>query len=324
MKFSKISFLMIFSTTFILMGDLPVSAEICNRIVAAVNNEIITLYELNGRMKKLTGKDPYDLERQDKTGFIEARRNILDLLVDEKISHDKAMELGIKISSKEVDATIEQIKARSNWTHEDMISGLKKQGIAYEQYRNNLKKEMEQMRLVDFEVKSKIIIRDETVKEYYDDHIDEFKSEDKIRLAIILLVKDDSTPHDESLTLSQEAEQLVSRLENGEDFAVLALKFSKGPGAEDGGDIGFIQTSQLDPTLKIIIDNMNVGDISRPMVTPAGIQIIKLLEKQEKGVKTLEEVKGHIYDALYSEEINKRFEAWIKELRETAFIKIIF
>jgi peptidyl-prolyl cis-trans isomerase SurA len=324
MKFSKISFLMIFSIMFILMGNLPVSAEICNRIVAAVNNEIITLYELNGKIKELTGADPYDLERQDKAGFIEARRNVLNLLVDEKVSHDKAMELGIEISSKEVDATLEQIKARNNWTQEEMIAGLKKQGINYEQYRNNLKKEMEQMRLVDFEVKSKIIIRDETIKKYYDDHIDEFTSEDKIRLAIILLIKDNSTPQNEGLTLSQEAEQLVSRLENGEDFAVLALKFSKGPGAEDGGDIGFIQTSQLDPSLKRIIDIMKVGDISRPMITPAGIQIIKLLEKQEKGVKTLEEVRGHIYDVLYSEEINKRFTVWIKELRETAFIKVIF
>ena len=306
------------------MGNLPVSAEICNRIVAAVNNEIITLYELNGKIKELTGADPYELEKQDKAGFIEARRNVLNLLVDEKVSHDKAMELGIEISSKEVDATIEQIKARNNWTQEEMIAGLKKQGINYEQYRNNLKKEMEQMQLVDFEVKSKIIIRDETIKKYYDDHIDEFTSEDKIRLAIILLVKDNSTPQNEGLTLSQEAEQLVSRLENGEDFAVLASKFSKGPGAEDGGDIGFIQTSQLDPSLKRIIDIMKVGDISRPMITPAGIQIIKLLEKQEKGVKTLEEVRGQIYDVLYSEEINKRFTAWIKELRETAFIKVIF
>jgi len=235
MKFSKISFPMIFSTLFILMGGLPVSAEICNRIVAAVNNEIITLYELNGKIKELTGKDPYDLERQDRTGFIEARRNVLDLLVDEKISHDKAVELGIEISSKEVDAAIEQIKARSNWTQEDMLSGLKNQGISYEQFRKNLKKEMEQMQLVDFEVKSKIIVRDETIKKYYDDHIDEFKSEDKIRLAIILLVKENSSLQDEGLTLPQQTEQIVSRLENGEDFAVLALKYSKGPGAEDGG-----------------------------------------------------------------------------------------
>jgi parvulin-like peptidyl-prolyl isomerase len=183
---------------------------------------------------------------------------------------------------------------------------------------------MEQMRLIDFEVKSKIIIRDEAIEKYYNDHIDEFKTEDKVRLAIILLIKDDSTLQDEGLPLSQEAEQLASRLENGEDFAVLALKFSKGPGAEDGGDIGYIQTTQLAPTLKKIIDSMKVGDISRPMVTPAGIQIIKLLEKQEKGVKTLEEVKGQIYDVLYSEEINKRFTTWIKELRETAFIKVIF
>jgi peptidyl-prolyl cis-trans isomerase SurA len=275
-------------------------------------------------MKQLTGTDPYELERQDKAAFIEARRNILDLLVDEKISHDKVVELGIEVSQSEVDAAIEQIKARNNWTHEDMVAGLKKQGIGLEQYKENLKKEMEQMRLIDFEVKSKIVIRDETVKKYYDDHIDEFTTEDRVRLAIILLVKESASPNDEGLTLSQQTEQIVSRLENGEDFAALALKFSRGPGAEDGGDIGFIQTSQLDPTLKRILDNMEVGDMSQPIVTSAGIQIIKLLEREKKGVKTLEEVKGQIYDTLYSEEINKRFTAWIKELRDSAYIKVIF
>ena len=324
MKFNKISFLIICSMLCITLGSLPAFSEICNRIVAAVNNEIITLYELNRRIKLLTGTDPYELERQDKAAFIEARRNILDLLVDEKISHDKVVELGIEVTPKEVDATVEQIKARNNWTHEDMIAGLKKQGINFEQYKENLKREMEQMRLIDFEVKSKIVIRDETVKKYYDDHIDEFTTDDRVRLAIILLLNEGASLFDGGPTTSQQVEQIVSRLENGEDFAVLALKFSKGPGAEDGGDIGFIQTSQLDPSLKRILDQMEVGDISKPIVNPAGIQIIKLLERQTKGVKTLEEVKSQIYDVLYSEEIEKRFAAWIKELRESAYIKVIF
>jgi len=92
---------------------------------------------------------------------------------------------------------------------------------------SNLKKEIEQMRLIDFEVKSKIIVREETIEAYYKDHIDEFKTEDKVRLAIILLLKEDASLQDKGLTLSQQAEQLVSRLENGEDFAALAKQNSQ-------------------------------------------------------------------------------------------------
>ena len=301
----------------------PVSAEICNRIVAAVNDEIITLYELNGKIKELTGSEAVELENQDKARFVEARRSVLDLLIDEKISHDKIVEMGIEVTEKEVDSSLEQIKARNNWTQEDLLSGLEKQGISYKSYRQKMKKEMEQMRLIDFEVKSKIIIRDDRIKEYYEAHLDQYKSEDKVRLAIILLTEDASTRSGES-SLSQKTEEVVARLNNGEDFAVLASTFSSGPGAEDGGDLGFIQTAQLDSKLKEIISGLDVGGISKPIQTPAGIQIIKVLEKQSKGVKTLEEVKGSIYETLYNEEINKRFMAWIKELREKAYIKVIF
>ena len=319
----KLFFVPLFLIMFMAIYNLPVSAEICNRIVAAVNEEIITLYELNGRIKELTGSEPLELKKKDKAGFIEARRNVLDLLIDEKISHDKIVELGIEVSPKEMDAAIEQIKTRNNWTHEDLMSGLKKQGTNYEEYRKKMRTEIEQMRLVDFEVKSKIIIRDDTIKRYHEDHLDEYKSEEKVRLAIILLTEDAST-RDGKSSLSQRTKEIISRLKNGEDFAVLASTFSNGPGAEDGGDLGFIRTAQLDPKLKRIIHKLNVGDMSEPIMTPAGIQIIKVLEKQDKGVKTLEQVRETIYESLYREEVNKRFMAWIKELRETAFIKVIF
>jgi len=323
MNATRLSFLVGFFVMIFSICNRPVSAEICNRIVAAVNDEIVTLYELNGKIKELTGSEPIALENQDKARFIEARRNVLDLLIDEKISHDMIVELGIEVTPKEVDASIEQIKARNNWTQEDLTSGLEKQGISYENYRQKMKKEMEQMRLIDFEIKSKIIIRDDSIKEYYETHLDKYKSEEKVRLAIILLTEDASN-RGGGFSLSQRTEEVVSRLNNGEDFAVLATTFSNGPGAEDGGDLGFIQTAQLDFKLKGIINGLGVGDISKPIMTPAGIQIIKVLEKQVKGVRTLEEVKDSIYEILYNEEINKRFIVWIKGLRENAFIKIIF
>ncbi len=324
MKVFKLFFLLNFSTLLILSCCLPVSAKICNRIVAAVNNEIITLYELNGRISEITGAGPSELENLDKTRFLETRRNVLDLLIDEKITHDKIMELGMEATPKELDAAIENIKARNNWTQEDLVDGIKSEGTSFEQYKKNIKKEMEQMRLIDFEVKSKIIISDEDIKKYYDDHTDKFKSEEKVRLSIILLTEESHSIQNEGLSFAKRVEEVVSRLKNGEDFGVLATKFSQGPGAKDGGDLGYIKTSNLDPKLKNIIDDMDVGRISKPIFIASGVQMIKLVEKHDKGVKMLEEVKGYIYDALYREEINKRFLIWIKELRKKAFIKVIF
>jgi peptidyl-prolyl cis-trans isomerase SurA len=323
MRGFKIFFIAVFVTTFWQVSAMPVPAEICNRVVAIVNNEVITLHELNGKIRQLSGVEPSLLEAQNKEGYLDARRKVLDLLIDETIAHDKINEIGIEVTQKELEAAVERIKERNQLTHEDLISGLAGQGLTYEQYLENFKKEMEQMRLIDFEVKSKIIIREESIKQYYDDHGYEFRSHEKVRLAIIIL-KNENPEGPIAPSLSMKAEEIVTRIKAGEDFGDLARRYSQGPGAAEGGDLGFFNPAQLDTDLRETIETMAVGEVSGPIVSPAGIQIIKVLEKQETGVKTLEEVRDAIYDALYKEEINKRFSSWIKGLREQAYIKIIF
>jgi peptidyl-prolyl cis-trans isomerase SurA len=137
-----------------------VRAEICNRVVAVVNNEIITLYELNSRLKELTGLEPAVLRMKDEKGYLNARRRVLDLLIDERIATEKIQELGIKVTQKEVDSAIERIKQENSLTHEDLLHSLEAKGLTYETYQENIKKDLERMRLINFEVKSKIIIRE--------------------------------------------------------------------------------------------------------------------------------------------------------------------
>ncbi len=324
MKALKVSLMLVLPVVFSLTCTSSIFAEICNRIVAIVNSEVITYHELNKRMKELTGLEPIELESRDHESFVETRKNILNMMIDEKISSEKIQELGIQVTPKEIDAAIENIKARNHWTHEDLVAGLNNEGMSYEMYREKVKKELEQMRLIDFEVKSKIIISDESIKKYYEEHIDEFVSEEKVRLGIIVLLKNDPQDHKDTSSLSRKAAELVSRLNSGEDFSALARTYSQGPGADEGGDLGFFNPTQLDPKLNKIINNMSAGDISGPIMIPGGIQIIKVLEKQEKGVKPIEKVKDEIRNVLYVEEISRRFSSWIEELRGQAYIKITF
>ena len=139
MKVSKVSSIFILSAVLGIICNSPVPADICNRIVAAVNNEVVTLLELNNKIRELTGIEAANLEKQDKSGYLEARKRVLDLLIDEKISQNKVREIGIEVSPNEIDAAIERIKARNQMTNEDLIAGLKDQGISYEDYKNNIK-----------------------------------------------------------------------------------------------------------------------------------------------------------------------------------------
>ena len=300
------------------------SAEIFNRVVAQVNDEVITLYELNMKIKELTGFDPGDLRMKDEKRFLEIRRKIIDFLVDEKITNEKIQELGIQVTPKEVDAAIERIKQSNRLTHEDLLASLKKQQMSYESYRERIKRDLERTRLINFEVKSKIIIREEEIKEYYSKNKDKFSTPENVHLAAIFLKRKDQLNQEETLALYRKAEEIVARLKKGENFSEMARKLSQGPGAEEGGDLGLFKTSQLDPDLIKVVKNMSPGDISRPIIRPAGIQIVKLVEKQDGRVEPFETVRDAIFGILYQEEINKRYFSWIKELRKKAYTKIIF
>ena len=324
MKPFKIFFLLIAFAVFTLLSHQLVFAEIRNRVVAIVNNEVITLYELNTRTRALTGLDPTELELKDKKQYLETRRKILDILIEEKIANEKARELGIKLTPEQVDAAIEKIKKDNQLTHEDLIANLKRQGISYDSYREVIRNDLERMQLINLEVKSKIIIREEKISEFYDKNKDQFSSHEKVRLAGIFLGLKDPSNLREASFLHQKAQDIFNRLKTGEDFGELASEVSQGPGAKEGGDLGIFRTMELDPRLQEAIRELPEGSIGEPITTRSGIQIIKLLERQEGRTKPLEEVKDAIYAKLYQEEVNKRYSSWIKKLREKAYTKIIF
>ena len=302
----------------------PAFADVCNRIVAFVNDEVITLFELNKKVREVTGVDPADLEHRDPDEYRQTCRKVLDLIIDDRLTLQKVREFNIKVADKEVDAAIEEVKKTNNFTQDDLLISLKRQGLTYESYRRSIGNDIEKARLVNYEVKSKIIVREELLKAYYDEHLEEFTTKKKVHLATIFLRQKDPSNKSESRLLERTMREILDRLERGESFAELAARFSEGPGAEEGGDLGFFLPTQLDPAITALVESMSPGQVSGPIVRPSGVQIITLLGIREKKVKPLEEVKGAILEILYKHEIDKRYQAWIKELRETAYTKIVF
>jgi peptidyl-prolyl cis-trans isomerase SurA len=323
MKIKVVKFLFLICLAWGLVSADPVAAEIRNRIVAIVNSDVVTLYELNERIRLLTRKDPAELRRQSHDKFLKVRRRVLDLLVEEKLAKQKVAELGISVDSKDVDAAIERIKQNNSITQDELEAALKKDGMTFEEYRENLRGQIERMRLIDAEVQSKIIIRDELIQDYYKAHKNEFVVNAEVHLASIFVVGSLEIPG-QRRALRTRAESIVERLKTGEDFAQLAREYSKGPGAREGGDLGVFKTSQLNETLKETIAGMSAGDISDPIAIPTGYQILKVIDKKEGRMRTPEEVRDAVFEILYKKEMEKRYMAWMKALREKSYTKIIF
>jgi len=288
-----------------------------------VNNDVITLYELNNRMREMTGVPVEELIQKSEAMYRDARQKILELLIDEKIAQAKIKELRIQVSDKQVDNYLEKLKRDNQWTQEDLVAGLEKEGLSYEKYRERIKRDIERAQLIEYEVRSKIIIRDEAIQKYYEENKGTFGAAEKVHLAGIFLMRKNLKSEEEMRELYKKAQDISAKLKAGADFGQMAGTYSEGPGAKQGGDLGQFTVEHLEAGLKSVVEALPEGGISDPLVRPNGIQIIKVVKKQTGKIRSLEEMKEAIYGILYQEEVNRRYQNWIKELRDSSYTRVI-
>ena len=317
----RLSFLILVTSLWL---DPLFAAEVCNRVVAVVNNDVITLYELNNRMKEMTGVTADELKVKSEAMYRDAQQKILEFLIDEKIAQAKIKELRIQVSEKQVDNYVEKLKRDNQWTQEDLVAGLEKEGLSYEKYRERIKRDIERAQLIEYEVRSKIIIRDEAIQKYYEENKGTFGVAEKVQLAGIFLMRKNLKSEEEMRELYRKAQEISAKLKAGADFSQMAGTYSEGPGAKQGGDLGQFTVDHLEPGLKSVVEALPEGGISDPLVRPNGIQIIKVAKKQTGKIRSQEEMKEAIYGILYQDEVNTRYQNWIKELRENAYTRVFF
>jgi peptidyl-prolyl cis-trans isomerase SurA len=299
-------------------------AEITNRIVAIVNTDIITLHELNTSIKRITGLNAEELRVEDEERFYEAGRAVLDSLINDKITKQQITTLGIEIAQRDIDEAIEKVKRENNLTQEELIYTLRQEGITLEEYRESLKREIERFKLVNYEVKSKIVVTEEEVRNYYQSHVMEHTELPQIRLARIFLKVRDPNDKEEIEQRKNLGADILKRLREGEDFCTLARIYSQGPAASEGGDLGWIRVSQLEPLLRKKIANLFPGEYTELEFAGSGFQIIRLVERQQGGEKPFERVRDAIHSKLFREKVEKRYASWLTRLRDESFIKIKF
>jgi peptidyl-prolyl cis-trans isomerase SurA len=301
------------------------SAEIIDRIVAVVNDDVITLTELNSSLKPYAEKIRslgYPQEKEQQLLF-KVRKDILDHLIDQKIEDQEIKRSKVEISEDQIDRTIEQIKQTNYLTDEQLRAELDKDGMTMEGYREKIKGQLLRTRLVNLKVKSKIVITKEDIKAYYEKHIDEFSEKPKYHLRNIILKVPLFTDTEKKLEIKTKMDDSLEKLKSGESFEALAAKYSESPAASDGGDLGEFEFDSLSPQFQKAIEKIKPGEFTPVLDTDLGYQIFFLENIVSAKGKTLEEVTPEIESKLYNETIDKKYGAWIGELRKQSVIKII-
>jgi len=298
-------------------------AEITNRVVATVNSDIITLYELNSLIEQVTGQSVSTLRLQDEERFYQVRSAVLNSLINQKITEQQVQKLGIKVTERNIDEAIERIKRENSITQEELLSSLQSKGITLEDYRKQLKRDIERRRLVKYEVSSKIVITEEDLRKYYLGHMGQYSEPHKVKLARILLKTANPADKEQMVRAKQRGEEILRKLEEGSSFFDLARAYSQGPASSEGGCLGWIPFDQLDLSLKKRIAKLSPGEYTKLHECPHGIQIVQIVENKG-GIKSFAEVRDAIYSTLYQNKVEEKYADWLSQLREESFIKVVF
>jgi peptidyl-prolyl cis-trans isomerase SurA len=305
----------------------PCPAQEVNRVVAVVGDEVITTLDLEKMVRQLQEQvaaagaarpgEPLPTAAQ-------IRRMGLDRLIEDKIFAQEVARLKLTVSQGELNSYIDRIKASNQLSQEEFVAQLSRRGVTLEEYQEDLKREILKHKLVDRNVKSRIVVSDKEVEDFYRQHAEGSSSAGQVRLrAVFLRVEDQASPAQDEQARNQAAE-LQARVAKGADFAEAARKYSQGPGAEQGGDLGLVSPGDLLPSMRETLAQLKPGQVSPVFKIPGAYVFMKLEDQATAAVSGLTpQLREQIRQRLEQETMEKRFREWLRELRSKAYVRVM-
>ena len=292
-------------------------AETLNRIVATIDGDPITLIELE-RYAEVAKKRPGgDQVAND-------QRAMLDELVLDKIINKQVEVLGLKANEQQVDNYIESIRSRNNLTEEQLMEALKQQGMTWDQYRVQVRADIERANLINREIRNKVNVSPEEIERYYQAHLDEYGSGGKMHARLISLTVPPDASEADRAAVKAKADEVHALAADGKDFAKLVKEYSQGPAVDEGGDIGEIEPDQMQPEFAKAVSGLKPGQVSAVITTRQGFHIIKVEKPSGETHQPLAEVSESIKEKLYKEAMEQRYDRWLnQDLRSRHHVEIL-
>jgi len=301
---------MLVTFIFLLCGrqSTATASVIVDRVVAVVNNEIITLSDLQreAALKKIAGKPD--------------ERMLLEDMIDRKLQMAAAKRAGMDVTDKELADAIADILKRNSFDEKQFEAALAKDGLTLEQYKVELREQMTLSRMFNKYIRAGIAVDEAEVRSYYDRNLKSYTLPEEIRLRQIFFPIPDNATSRENADVKEQAEQIFARARQGENFSRLVREFSQGATASQDGDLGFTQRESLLPEMEAAAQHLKPGDVSPPFTCAGGYNIVKL-EEVRMPVRPYEKVKDEIMSMLYQQKVENTYRSWLQSLRSDSNIE---
>ena len=292
------------------------------RVVAVVNNEPITSTELQQymvRAKRQVAKQGVQIPED------ELRQQVLEQMILEKLQLQVAKRMGITVDDTAIDRAIEDIARRNNMTLDALKQALAADGITFEQFREQIRREMTIARLRDREMEGRVTVSDAEVDHFLANNPDVMRrieaeagnvTQTHVRH---ILVRTNQTTNDEAAKAKLLA--LRERIVNGVEFAELAKANSDDGSAFKGGDLGWINPGDTVPQFEEAMNRLAPGEISQPVKTPFGWHLIQVLERRPLTASE-DYRRNYARQLLRRQKMEQAYNAWLQTIRAEAFVEI--
>ena len=296
----------------ILLANVPVQAELLDRIVAVVEDDVILERELAVEVETITT----NLKANNvmiPPAFV-MRKQVLERLVIEKLQKLLAKRSGITVSNEMLRSSVKDIASKNNLTVAQFKEKLKKQGISFKSVKKSLRNEIIINQLRAREIGTRIKVTDREIAHYLETQGDVGEDKVQYHLGHILISIPEAASSKVIQKARDKAQKIIKRLNEGADFKQMAIAESDGGNALTGGDLGWRLIAEI-PTLFVnTVTKMNQGEVAEAIRSPSGFHIIKMLELKgiDKHIVTKTKVR-HILiktnELIDDAEAKKRLEA---------------
>lgn len=288
--------------------------EIIDRVVAVVNKEVITFSELEKKVRLQTppgGAQP---------GMVDFR-GMLEEMVNQKLIDQETRHMQVKVREKEIDEFLEKFAKRNKLTVEGLRAAVEEKGVTWEAYRTEVRNELRRNGAISQKVQGQVSVTDKEIREFYEAHQAEYFSPARVRIEQIFFAFPQDSNADNKEVLARKASEALKRVKAGESFQNVAGAYRETAGAA-GSDLGYLGKGELIGTLDQAAFSLPIGAVSEVIATEKGYGIIRVLDRQEESTKKLEEVRQDIESQLYRMKMEKKYQEWMQELRNKAYVEI--
>jgi peptidyl-prolyl cis-trans isomerase SurA len=298
------------------------AGKVIEQIAARVNEDIITLGDIERSRRQLRQELAQQFAgAQLETEYSRREKEILRDLIDQQLLLQKAKEMNLTAETeliRRLDRIRQDMKLKSL---EELEKAAEGQGVSFEDFKQTIRTQILTQQVISREVGSRITISHDEMAAFYEANRERLRRPEQVRLSEIFLTTEGKKP-EEIPAIEKEAAEILERLRGGEDFAVLARRFSQGATASNGGSLGYFQRGQLTKDLEETVWKMKRNQVSDVIHTQQGLLILKLEEHFDAGIPPLDKVEGEVSEAIYMQRIQPALRTYLNQLRDDAFIEI--